>query len=174
MAINWLEVQPHPNAVKSQLGWVDKDTGEILVSAYGYFKPPYDLKQEEFKPEEKKIEPVSEIVTVNQEVTYTPIQSIEIDAITLDTPTKWKMIKIGKLNNPLETPVSLGFDDIETDNFTIRLSGKNNYPQGESDVAVYIKRTENAPDEFLIAEELSVYLDEVAYKTELMTTINKG
>lgn len=178
MATNWLEIKPSPNAIKAIEGWVDKNTGEILVSAYGYFKPPYDDVQakNEVQVQEVKLkqEFVKEDLKENQSITYTPIEMIELNKITLDTPTKWKLIEIGTLYNPSEKPISIGFTDIETENYNIRLSGKNKYPQGDNKVAVYIKRTENSIDEFLIAEEIIVNVDEKPYTTELMVTVDKG
>ena len=37
MATAKIDTAPNPFAIKTKQGWQDKDTGEIYVSAYGYF-----------------------------------------------------------------------------------------------------------------------------------------
>lgn len=40
-----IEHRPNKNAVRTQWGWSDKRTGEVLVAAYGYFEGRYEADQ---------------------------------------------------------------------------------------------------------------------------------
>lgn len=47
----YIDIQPHPDAIKTIYGWENKHTGELLVAAYGVFKD--ELEQQEQGETEK-------------------------------------------------------------------------------------------------------------------------